>query len=142
MTTRICGIEIKSSDAILTVLEEAEGEVTFVNIEPRKINIGNDESSTAIRSFFDSFLNFVRNNHINTIVLKKRAKKGQMAGGAVSFKLEALIQLNGIAEVVFVSGQGIAAANKRNPFVIPDELRRYQEDAFLAASLHIRQVSP
>jgi hypothetical protein len=87
-------------------------------------------------------LNFVRNNHINTIVLKKRAKKGQMAGGAVSFKLEALIQLNGIAEVVFVSGQGIAAANKRNPFVIPDELRRYQEDAFLAASLHIRQVSP
>ncbi|MBI5593501.1 MAG: DUF3010 family protein [Deltaproteobacteria bacterium] len=137
--SRICGIELKSSEAILLVLEDTAGEVAFIDIEPRKIKIGDDESVAAIKSFFDSFVNFVRDNHVDIVVLKKRAKKGQMAGGAVSFKLEALIQLNGLAKVEFVSGQGIAASNKREPFNIPDELNKYQRNAFMTASLHIRQ---
>lgn len=138
--TKICGIELKSSDAILAVVEETEGGVEFIDVEPRRIKIGNDELSADIKSFYDSFRNFVRDNHINVVVIKKRAKKGQMAGGAVSFKLEALIQLNGVVNVEFASGQGIAAANKREPFEIPGGLNKYQESAFMAASLYIRQV--
>ena len=136
---KICGIELKSSEAILALIEESDGEVQFLDTEPRKIKIGDDESCAEVRSFFDSFVNFVRDNQIDVVVLKKRAKRGQMAGGAVSFKLEALIQMNGSAEVVFVSGQGIAAAHRRTPFEIPQELNKYQEAAFMAASLHVRQ---
>ena len=110
----------------------------FADIEPRKIKLGDDESSALVKSFYDSFVNFVKDNHIDRIVVKKRAKKGKMAGGSVSFKLEGLIQLNGICEVLFVSGQKIAASNKKFPFVIPDGMNRYQENAFMAASVYLR----
>lgn len=137
--SRICGIELKSSEAILAVMERTEDEVQFIDIEPKKIKLGDDESSALIKSFYDSVVNFSKDNHIDTFVIKKRAKRGRMAGGAVSFKLEAIIQLNGVAEVSFVSGQGIAAAHKKEPFEMPDGIKKYQETAFMAASLYIRQ---
>lgn len=137
--SRICGIELKSSEAILAVIDSADDGNTFINIEPKKIKLGDDESVEMVKSFYDSVINFSKDNHIDVFVIKKRAKKGQMAGGAVSFKLEALIQLNGLADVKFVSGQGIAAAQKKEAFEIPDGLNKYQENAFMAASLYIRK---
>lgn len=137
---KICGIELKSSDAILAIIEETDGDINFIDVEPRRIRIGNDESCADIQSFYDSFANFVRDNHIDIVVIKKRAKRGQMAGGAVSFKLEALIQLNGTVAVEFVSGQGIAAANRREPFDIPGDMNIYQVAAFMAANLYVRQT--
>ena len=56
-----------------------------------------------------------------------------MSGGGVSFKLESLI------EVVFVSGQGIAASNKKEDLEIPEGINKYQETAFMSGSLYIRQ---
>lgn len=137
--SRICGIELKSSEAILVVLECNNDITRFIDIEPRKIKLGNDESSELIKSFYDSVVNFAKDNHIDTIVIKKRAKKGTMAGGSISFKLEAIIQLNGVSDVAFVSGQGIAAAQKKNPFLLPENILKYQETAFMAACLYNRQ---
>lgn len=137
--TRICGIEIKSSEAILVVLEHDDDNAEFIDIDPRKIKLGNDESCELIKSFSDAVINFTRDNHIDTIVIKKRAKKGTMAGGAISFKIETIIQLNGLVDVSFISGQAIAAANKREPFEIPNNIKKYQETAFMAATLYIRQ---
>ena len=65
--------------------------VELIDIEKKKIKIGDDEISSEVRSFFDAFVDFIQDNKVDFIVLKKRAKKGKMAGGAVSFKLEALI---------------------------------------------------
>jgi len=140
--TRVCGIELKSSEAILVVVENPTGTIEIIDTKPNKLKIGDDEDSSEVRSFFDAFANFIRENSIDIIVLKKRAKKGQMAGGSVSFKLEAVIQLNGIVDTVFVSGQGIAAAHKKNPFEIPVSLNKYQETAFMAACLYIRKNYP
>jgi len=136
---RLCGIELKSSEAILVVVQCEEENIVLVDIEPRKIKLGDDESSEFMTSFFDSIVNFIRDNHIDTMIIKKRAKKGKMAGGAISFKMEALIQLNGIAKVEFISGQAIAAAHKKDPFNMPDNIKKYQETAFMAASLYCRK---
>ncbi|PWQ93605.1 DUF3010 family protein [Leucothrix arctica] len=136
---RICGIEFKSSEAILVVLEHGVDGFYFIDIEPRKIKLGDDESIEYVRSFYNSVVNFIKDNHIEMIVIKKRAKKGTMAGGAVSFKMEALVQLNGVCDVSFISGQGIAAANKRDPFIIPNNIKKYQEAAFMSAELYLRK---
>jgi len=136
--TKVCGIELKSSEAILVVVENSTGTNKLINTEPKKLKIGDDEDSAEVRSFFDAFVEFIRINNIEIIVLKKRAKKGKMAGGPVSFKLESLIQLNDV-DTVFVSGQGIAAAHKKDQFEIPDRLNKYQETAFMAACLYIRK---
>ncbi len=135
--SRICGIELKSSEAILVIVDCDDCQ--FVDVEPKKIKLSDDESCALIKSFYDSIVGYSKDNHIDTFVIKKRAKKGKMAGGSVSFKIEAIIQLSGAAEVKFVSGQGIAAAHKKQPFEIPEGIMKYQINAFMAASLYIRQ---
>ncbi|UAL42430.1 DUF3010 family protein [Shewanella inventionis] len=134
---KVCGIELKGSEAILAIIEADSQE--YINIDPRRIKIGDDESTHAVQSFYESFKNYVTDNHIDVVVIKKRKKNGSMSGGGVSFKLEALIQLNGTAEVFFVSGQGIAASHKNNNFEIPNGINKYQETAFMSASLYLRQ---
>ena len=136
---RICGIELKSSEAILVVVESTNGIDTLIDTKPNKISIGDDENTSEVKSFFDSIVKFIRNNHIDVIVLKKRARKGKMAGGSVSFKLEALIQINSIVDTMFVSGQAIVAAHKKEQFETPESLNKYQETAFMAAALYIRK---
>lgn len=136
---RVCGIELKSSEAILVVVENSTGTDDLIVTKPNKIKIGDDEDGFEVKSFFDAIVEFIRDNSIDIIVLKKRARKGKMAGGSVSFKLEALIQLNAIVDTIFVSGQGIAAANKKEPFMVPESLNKYQETAYMAACLYIRK---
>jgi hypothetical protein len=99
------------------------------------MRVADDENAADVQSFYDAFRNFLRDNHIEQIAIKKRAKRGQMAGGAVTFKLEGLIQLNGTVPVNFISGQAIAAYQKRHALNIPADLNRYQEQAYLAANI-------
>lgn len=139
---RVCGIELKSSEAVLVVVDSSTATNEPIDTVPKKLKIGDDEHGAEIRSFFGSITGFIRNNNIDTIVIKKRARKGKMAGGSVSFKLEAIIQLNGLVDTTFVSGQGIAAAHKKDPFEIPESLNKYQEAAFMAACLYIRKNYP
>ncbi|MBU2985460.1 DUF3010 family protein [Saccharophagus degradans] len=136
---KVCGIELKGSEAILAIVEADDSGQHFINIEPKKIKIGDDESTDAVQSFFDSFKNYVTDNHIDKVVIKKRNKNGAKSGGGVSFKLEALIQLNGVSEVVFVSGQGISASHKKDNFELLGGINRYQEAAFMSASFYLRK---
>ena len=136
---KVCGIELKSSEAILVVIDNSSGNDGLINTKPSKIRIGDDEDTSEVKSFFNGIIEFIRNNNIDVIVLKKRARKGKMAGGSVSFKLESLIQINGIVDTMFVSGQAIAAAHKKEQFETPESLNKYQETAFMAAALYIRK---
>ena len=137
--TRICGIELKSSDAILAVVDQGEDGLAHVDTDPKRIRLANDENTGDVQSFFDTFCNFIRDNRIDQIVIKKRSKRGQMAGGAVSFKLEGLIQLCGNIPVELLSGQSIAAAQRRSPIEVPASLNQYQEQAFLTACVWARK---
>jgi rRNA maturation protein Rpf1 len=136
--TKVCGIELKASEAIISVINDTPAGITFIDLEPRKIRVGDHESSDSIRSFYSSFGNFVRDNHIDLVVIKQRALKGEFAGGAVSFKLEALIQLNEICVVELLSGQTIAANNKRDPISFPP-MNKYQQQAYMTAVCHVRK---
>lgn len=131
----ICGIELKSSEAIFSIVDSTGGQVGYVDTDPKRMQVADDENAADVQSFYDAFRNFLRDNRIEQIVIKKRAKRGQMAGGAVTFKLEGLIQLNGIVPVNFISGQAISAYQKRHALSIPAVLNRYQEQAYLAASI-------
>lgn len=131
----ICGIELKSSEAIFSIVDSAGGQVGYADTDPKRMQVADDENTADVQSFYDAFQNFLRDNHIEQIVIKKRAKRGQRAGGAVTFKLEGLIQLNGIVPVNFISGQAISAYQKRHALNIPAALNRYQEQAYLAASI-------
>ena len=132
---RVCGIELKSNQAILSVVETTEEDdiVIYIDLKIKKIILEDDESQESIRAFCNEFLHFLSTNQIEKVVVKKRAKKGNFAGGAITFKMEALIQLNPHCEVELISSQAMSCFEKKNFVEYPATINKYQEQAYLAA---------
>lgn len=123
----ICGIELKANNVILVVLKNSE----YIDIKIKKIVLEDDEKQEDIRKFCNEFLDFLQKNEIEKVFIKKRAKKGAFSGGAVTFKLEGLIQLNPLCSVDLISSSTITAFEKKNQIEFPKELKKYQEQAYL-----------
>jgi len=131
----ICGIELKSNNTIVSVIKRDTENVKFVNTKIKKIVLENDEITSSLLQFQKEIEDFLKENNIEKIALKRRAKKGNFAGGAVTFKLETIIQLNKVCEVEFVSSQAISKYTKTNDVIFPKELNKYQEQAYLSSLL-------
>ena len=125
----ICGIELKANNVILVVLKDGN----YIDIKIKKLIIEDDEKQEDIRKFCNEFLDFLQKNEIEKVFIKKRAKKGTFSGGAVTFKLEGLIQLNPLCSVDLISSQSISTFEKKNQIEFPKELKKYQEQAYLTA---------
>ena len=125
----ICGIELKANNALLVVLKDNE----YIDTKIKKIILEDDEKQEDIRKFCNEFLDFLQKNEIEKIFIKKRAKKGNFSGGAVTFKIEGLIQLNPLCSVELISTQTVSTFEKKNQIQFPKELNKYQEQAYLTA---------
>ena len=125
----ICGIELKANNVILVVLKNNE----YIDIKIKKLILEDDEKQEDIRKFCNEFLDFLQKNEIEKVFIKKRVKKGAFSGGAVTFKLEGLIQLNPLCSVDLISSQSISTFEKKNQIEFPKELKKYQEQAYLTA---------
>ena len=125
----ICGIELKANNVILVVLKNNK----YIETKIKKLLIEDDKKQEDIRKFCNEFLDFLEKNKIEKVFIKKRAKKGTFSGGAVTFKLEGLIQLNPLCSVELISSQSIATFEKKNEIEFPKELKKYQEQAYLTA---------
>ncbi len=123
----ICGIELKANNIILVVLSDKN----YIDTKIKKLTIEDDEKQEDIRKFCNEFLDFLQKNEIEKVFIKKRAKKGTFSGGAVTFKIEGLIQLNPICNVDLISSQTISTFEKKNQITFPKELKKYQEQAYL-----------
>ena len=129
----ICGIELKANNVILVVLKNNE----YIDIKIKKIVLEDDEKQEDIRKFCNEFLDFLQKNEIKKVFIKKRVKKGAFSGGAVTFKLEGLIQLNPLCSVDLVSAQAVSTFEKKNQIEFPKELKKYQEQAYITALCNI-----
>ena len=132
---RICGIDLKANNTIVSVIENNEEDdiLVYVDMKIKKIELANDESQSDVDKYFESINSFLRSNKIEKVFIKKRTKKGNFAGGAVTFKMEAMIQLNDVCEVSVVTSQSIGVYTKKNNVELPKSLNKYQEQAYLAS---------
>lgn len=129
---RICGVELRGSKAILALLE-TDGEWTsYIPTKQRKIELEEDECSDSIRAFFVAFNQFVEAHEIDVVAIKKRNKKGSFAGGPISFKMEALIQLCDV-DVALYAPAAVASIQKKENYTVPDTLKKYQHQAYWTA---------
>lgn len=128
---RICGIELKSNNCIMTLIEFENNNILDVDLTIKKIILFDDEKRDSILNFYKEITTFIKENKIEKIVIKKRAKKGNFAGGAVTFKMEALIQSILNIEVDLISSQSISSYDKKNHITFPTFLKKYQEQAYL-----------
>lgn len=134
---KLCGIELKSNNAIVSVIETIDDETSYINTKIKKFILEDDEKKDSILKFKNEIESFLKENKIEKIALKKRAKKGTFAGGAVTFKSEAIIQLNEICDVSFITSQAISKYSKSNDVILPNDLNKYQEQAYLSSLLLI-----
>ncbi len=130
---KICAIDLKANNTILVVLEKDDDLIDYIDLKIKKIELEDDEVQENIISYSKAINDFLQENNIEQVLIKKRAKKGTFSGGSNTFKAEALIQLNTFCKVELISTQTINAFEKKNNIEYPKNLKKYQEQAYLCA---------
>ena len=132
---RVCGCEISAQEVRLAVIYlNDEGDIAMLRLKTTRIELEDDTSEADLRSFLADLQEFSREHDVDTFVIKTRAKKGRMAGGAVSFKIETLIQIVEGCQTKFVSPQALAIYAKKDVEEYPEKLPVYLKNAFLAGA--------
>ncbi|VAY87455.1 hypothetical protein MNB_ARC-1_386 [hydrothermal vent metagenome] len=134
---KVCGIELKANNIIFSIIESINNEYNYIDTQIKKISLVDDENQKNIIKFKLQVEKFISQNLIEKIIIKKRAKKGNFAGGALTFKIESIIQLNSLCEVIFISSQAISRFSKSNNIIFPQKLNKYQEQAYLASVAYL-----
>lgn len=130
---KICGIEIKGSEAIFAVATFHNNVLEHLPLTTKKIALEDDDESSNVKAFAALVETFVRNNGIEHVVIKKRSKKGEFAGGPTTFKIEGVLQLLSPCDVSLVSPQTVSAQHKKHDFAFATSLNKYQHEAYKTA---------
>lgn len=130
---KVCGVELKGSDAIICVMSKANGLYDIPHIRVPKISIKDAGDADHLRDFQFAFAKLVEDYKIDKVVIKGRALKGKFSGGPVGFKLEAAIQLISNLPVEILSGSYVKSALAKTQVNIDFRdtgLKNLQETAF------------
>lgn len=131
----VCGCEISAREVRLAVVHlNDDGIVEMRRLKTTRIELEDDTSEADLRSFLAALHAFSRENEIETFVVKTRAKKGRIAGGAISFKIETLIQLVEGCHTRFVSPVALSHFAKKDVKEYPEKLPVYLKNAFLSGA--------
>jgi len=132
---RVCGCEISAQEVRLAVVyRDDEDNVAMLPLKTTRIDLADDTSEADLRSFLASLHEFARDNEVEVFAIKTRAKRGRMAGGAVSFKIETLIQLVEGCDTKFVNPVALSHFAKKEVEEYPEKILVYLKNAFLAGA--------
>ncbi|MDN7144110.1 DUF3010 family protein [Pseudomonas sp. JQ170] len=130
---KVCGIEIKGSEALLAVVALEAGSPAHLALATKKIGLEDDELADNVKAFASQARQFVTEHGITHLAIKKRSKKGDFAGGPTTFKIEGILQLLEGCEVALVSPQTVSAQAKKHNIEPPASLNKYQHEAYKSA---------
>ncbi len=139
---KACGVELKANEAIISLISFEAGLYTLLDCRVRKITLADAKSSEHIKKFQFDFAKLMQDYQIDQVVIKERLTKGKFAGGAVSFKLEAAIQLIPNLNVALITNSSIKESLKNNDLAYSFKetgLKQFQEQAFNSALAFIAQ---
>ena len=133
---KICGVEIKGTEAVICLLAYQDGLFSIPDCRVRKIDFSKVNKTSDIRYFQSTFAKLAQDYKIEKVIIKERPLKGKFAGGALGFKMESAIQLIPGLDVETMSAQVLKEALKRNPVTVAfaeTGLKAFQEHAFTVA---------
>jgi len=137
---KVCGVELKGNDAILCVMQRANGLYDIPHVRVPKISIKDAGDAEQIKGFQFAFAKLLSDYKIEAVVIKGRALKGKFSGGPVGFKLEAAIQLINEVDVEIVSSSYVKNAWAKTQINIDFRdtgLKKLQEQAFSTAFAYL-----
>ena len=133
---RICGVDLVGNDAVICLLFLDKQQFNIPECRVRKLTLPKDHTREDLQYFEASFAKLMNDYKVDKVAIRERAPKGKFAGSAISFKLEAAIQLISEIEVDILSPSQIKAAQKdmQLPIAFEDTgLKVFQKDAFTVA---------
>lgn len=133
---RVCGVEIKSNEAILCLMELNGDLFDIPDCRQIRFQLVHDQDAESVQKFQFSLKKLFQDYKVNAVAIKERPQKGKFAGGAVGFKIEAALQLISEVETHLVSGTMFKETLKRNPLPVEFKatgLKGFQETAFMTA---------
>lgn len=134
----ICGVELTGSDAVVCLLKLDRGQFSLPECKVRKLSLNKNHTREDLKQFQAAFAELMAEQGVSGVAIKERMPKGKFAGGAISFKLEATIQLipdTGL-EVRLLPPTLIKSTLAASPLPIPfaeTGLKVFQETAFTVA---------
>ncbi|WP_203299865.1 DUF3010 family protein [Marinobacter sediminum] len=134
----ICGVELSGSDAVVCLLNLDQGQFSLPECKVRKLSLKKNHTRADLQEFQASFAKLLSDYGVQKVAIKERMPKGKFAGGAISFKLEATIQLISEVDVdvTLLSPAQIKSTLAANPLPITfaeTGLKVFQEAAFVVA---------
>ncbi len=134
----VCGVELTGSDAVVCLLNLDRGQFSLPECKVRKLSLNKHHGREDLKQFQTAFAELMAEYQVSSVTIKERMPKGKFAGGAISFKLEAAIQLidGSELEVRLLPPALIKSTLAANPLPIPfaeTGLKIFQETAFIAA---------
>lgn len=133
---RVCGIEIKGSEAIICLMALKDGLFDLPDCRQNRFALSKDSDAEQVRHFQFTFAKFIEDYQIKQLVIKERPQKGKFAGGAVGFKIEAALQLITTCECKLMPASELKELIKRKPLPVDFKdtgLKVFQETAFACA---------
>lgn len=137
---KVCGVELKANDAIISLISLDEGLYTLMNCRTNRLTLSDPLNADALKKFQFDFEKLMSDYQIDHVVIKERLMKGKFAGGPVSFKLEASIQLINKPSVSMLSSSKIKQILKESPLSLSFQdtgLKQFQEQAFNTALAYL-----
>jgi len=141
---KICGIELKGSDAIVCIMSRENGLYDIPHVRVQKISIADAGDAEQMREFQFTFSKLMEDYKVDKVIIRGRALKGKFAGGPVGFKLEAAIQLIKDLPVEFISGSAVKKLLAKSQVDIDFRdtgLKQYQENAFETVFSYFEQTA-
>lgn len=143
---RICGVDIKGTEAVISILEYREGLFTIPECRARKIVFSKQNRTSDLRYFQSSFAKLMSDYKVDAIMIKERPLSGKFSGGGLGFKMEAALQLIDDLDVQTMNASTLKAIIKRNPIAVEfaeTGLKVFQEQAFeVAYAAHMNIAYP
>jgi hypothetical protein len=139
---KVCGVDLKGNDAIICLMSLADGLFTLPDCRVRKLTIADATDTEQLRKFQFDFEKLMDDYQIDHVVIRERMTKGKFAGGAVSFKLEAAIQLADAINTSLLSPSQAKEIMKKSQVHINFQdtgLKQFQELAFMTALAYLER---
>ncbi len=131
----VCGIELTSTDAVICLLDYDTNTFNVPECRQRLFTLPKSAGTDAIRDFHFAFKKLMEDYRVEVVVVIERPQKGKLAGTAISFKLEAAIQLISLP-VIMINHTTMKEQMKRNKMQADFDnlgLKKFQRPALNAA---------
>lgn len=135
---KVCGVDLKGSEAIIIALEGSSDNFEISDTGVTKVILGDTNNFEDVQAFKDTFHSFIKNRNIGHIGIRKRKTRGQFSGGATGFKMEGLIQLTPNTNIALIAPTTISSTVKKNPPPEPKGMFGYQKGAYEIAYTLLR----